>query len=70
MPGVCSRGMLENTLRILCFFKHILQLLQGEDSIEDFMDHVEGYEKGRVPLLFFLAPPKVRKLVKPKMVVE
>ena len=20
--------------------------MQGEDSIEDFMDHVEGYEKG------------------------
>ena len=42
------------------FFIYIsCNFLQGEDSIEDFMDHVEGYEKGRVS-------PKVRKLVKPK----
>jgi len=25
---------------------HPMSCRQGEDSIEDFMDHVEGYEKG------------------------
>lgn len=27
---------------------------QGEDSIEDFMDHVEGYEKGSLLICFDL----------------